>query len=124
MGEMTAVLDELLSDAQLREVIGRFYNRVYADPVFAPIFSGVEQARQEERLFRFVLMTTTVSGTDGVDGQFLRVAHEHLPITDELVARRWQHLADAIRECGHGEGVVAAWDAYDGRWREWVVRPR
>ena len=117
---MSRPLDELLSQQQLRDVICCFYDGVYSDPMLAPLFTGVDQRKQEERLFRFVLMTA-VPNNDRIDGRFLRMAHDHLALNPALLARRWEHLVSAISACGHGPDVVAAWNSYEARFRDWVL---
>ena len=97
-------LTELLSQADLEAVIARFYDKVYADTLLAPVFAGVSQAKQQQRLAGFIRMTRGRSNV--FDGAFLHTAHERLRLTPAHFARRETLLAEAITESGHGPEVV------------------
>lgn len=107
-------LTDLLTDAQLAEVIARFYDAVYVDEVLSPLFAGVLRSRQEQRLAGFIRMTRGRSNP--FDGDFLRSAHARLALTPALFARRAQLMAEAISACGHGPEVASCWRRYDAVW--------
>ncbi len=117
---MTESLDSLLSDEDLRQIIHHFYLLVWDDPLLAPLFANVNRSVQEQRLQRFIRMTAS-PGSECFDGAFLRDAHASLNLTEAHFERRRELLARAMRDCGHGEEIVIAWQAYDARWRKWVL---
>lgn len=117
---MTLPLAELLSEAELRAVIARFYESVVRDDLLAPLFVDVDRATQEERLYRFIRMTSG-RPTDKLDGIYLRDVHRSLRLSDAHFERRRALVTAAVRACGHGEEVVVAWAEYDALFRAWVL---
>lgn len=113
-------LTELLSDAQLAAVIARFYDKVYADPMLSPLFAGIPQAKQEQRLAGFVRMTRGRSSP--FEGAFLQSVHDRLSLTPALFARREALLTAAIIEAGHDREVVSCWMRYDAAWWRFLQR--
>jgi truncated hemoglobin YjbI len=111
-------LTDLLTDAELAAIISRFYDAVYADEVLSPLFVGVSQATQEQRLAGFIRMTRGRSNP--FDGDFLRSAHARLALTPELFRRRERLLGEAITACGHGREVIACWRRYDAAWWRYI----
>ncbi len=112
--ERAPFLTDLLDADAIAAVIARFYDKVYADPLLSPLFVGVSQHRQQQRLAGFIGMTRGRSNP--FDGSFLRSAHAHLALTPALFARRELLMAEAIAEAGHGEEVRACWLRYDAGW--------
>jgi truncated hemoglobin YjbI len=107
-------LTDLLDADERAAVIGRFYEKVYADPLLAPRFVGVERSVQEQRLAGFIQMTCGRIST--MQGEVLRNVHARLGLTPAHFARRAELLAEAITEAGHGAEVLACWRRYDARW--------
>jgi truncated hemoglobin YjbI len=112
-----------LTDEQLRAVVHTFYESLFPHPRLGVFFDGVAQPRQEARLIGFIEL---VSGgwDDPFQGDYLRQAHAHLFITEELFALRATLLEAAIRAHGHGDEVVRRWQAFDERWKPFVVKAR
>jgi truncated hemoglobin YjbI len=113
-------LVQLLTEAQLVEIVEKLYEAVMDDPLLAPIFVNVDRRRQVQRLIGFVRMNAE-PGSEPFDGPFLRDAHQHLQLTNIQYERRHAVIVRAIHDCGHGDDVVAAWSAFDARWRTWVL---
>ena len=111
-------LTDLLTDAQLAEVIACFYDAVYVDEQLSPLFEGVPRRQQEQRLAGFIRMTRGRSNP--FDGDFLRSAHARLALTPALFARRTQRMTEAITACGHGPEVVSCWRRYDALWLRYI----
>lgn len=117
---MPPVLVQLLTDDELRAVIGSFYDALYQHDELGGLFAGVEQRRQEARLFGFIRLVGG-RGYDPAYARYLRDAHAHLGLTPRHGAMRWAVLERAILAHGHGDDVVDAWKAFDESWRRVVV---
>ncbi len=103
----TSVYDLLGGDRQaMLSVTTAFYQRVLADDMLAPYFTGVDMDRQSVMLAEFLALA--FGGPHAYVGRDLRTAHAALPgLTDVHFDRVVAYLADALRRCGVADGDVA-----------------
>ena len=102
-----SVYDLLTGDRQaMRSVTRSFYQRVLADDMLAPYFTGVDMDRQSVMLAEFLALA--FGGPHAYAGRDLRTAHAGLPgLTDAHFDRVVAYLADALRQYGVADGDVA-----------------
>jgi hemoglobin len=102
-----SVYDLLGGDRQaMRSVTSSFYQRVLADDMLAPHFTGVDMDRQSVMLAEFLALA--FGGPHAYAGRDLRAAHAGLPgLTDAHFDRVVAYLADALRQYGVADGDVA-----------------
>ncbi len=102
-----SVYDLLGGDRQaMRSVTSSFYQRVLADDMLGPYFTGVDMDRQSVMLAEFLALA--FGGPHAYAGRDLRTAHEGLPgLTDVHFDRVVAYLADALRQYGVADGDVA-----------------
>lgn len=112
--ERPPYLTDLLTPQQREAVIARFYTKVYADPLLAPLFAGIRQDTQQQRLAGFIRKTR--GRGNPFDAASLRGVHTRLGLTAAHFARREALLREALAEAGHGEEVVSCWMRFDALW--------
>lgn len=112
-------LTDLLTLDERAAVISHFYDRVFADPQLSPLFAGIAQPLQEQRLAGFLQMSRGRSGP--TNGAALRGVHARLPITPALLRHRWSLMVAAIEEAGHGAEVMDCWRRYDAAWWRYIL---
>jgi len=102
-----SVYDLLGGDRQaMLSVTTSFYQRVLADDMLAPYFTGVDMDRQSVMLAEFLALA--FGGPHAYAGRDLRTAHAGLPgLTDAHFDRVIAYLADALRQHGVADGDVA-----------------
>ena len=102
-----SVYDLLTGDRQaMRSVTSSFYQRVLADDMLAPYFTGVDMDQQSVMLAEFLALA--FGGPHAYTGRDLRTAHAGLPgLTDAHFDRVVAYLADALRQYGVADGDVA-----------------
>ncbi|WP_266215163.1 group I truncated hemoglobin [Paraliomyxa miuraensis] len=117
-----APLPPLPPEEELSALAKTFYDKVYAHPWIGRFFRHVDQARQEVKLVRFLLLSWGDASFGSYQGQYLREEHANLYITDELFDLRQALFAETLREHGHGGALVGAFLAFNERWRSFVVK--
>jgi hemoglobin len=96
---MSETLYERLGGEQgVEAVVDDFYDRVLADDSLQHHFEGVdtESLRDHQRAF----LSMVAGGPDEYDGDDMRAAHAHLPITEAEFGDVAEHLDAALRENG------------------------
>ena len=83
------------------DLIGRFYDRVFADPHLAPFFRGV--TFEKLRCMQVELFTAALDGPVEYSGQALGDAHAGRGIGDRQVSQFLEHLLATLREVGIDE---------------------
>lgn len=106
----------------LRPVIARFYDKMAAHAQLGQFFRDVDLQAQVRKLEDFLCIG--MPGEPPFTGNYPRLAHSHKYITDELLDARLTMLEAAIRECGHGDDVVALWLRTDQLWHGAVRKRR
>ncbi|MCA9650297.1 MAG: group 1 truncated hemoglobin [Myxococcales bacterium] len=112
----------LPSEEVLLAAARRFYDAIYAHPWLGPFFGGVDQARQEAKLVRFIQMAWDDPTFFTMHGRFLRDEHAHMLITDELFDLRHELFADALRQQGLAAREVEDLLRFNESWRPFVVK--
>ena len=83
-----SVYDLLGGDRQaMRSVTSSFYQRVLADDMLAPYFTGVDMDRQSVMLAEFLALA--FGGPHAYAGRDLRTAHEGLPGLPTSTSTGW-----------------------------------
>jgi hemoglobin len=102
-----SVYDLLGDDRQaMLSVTTSFYQRVLADDMLAPYFTGVDMDRQSVMLAEFLALA--FGGPHAYAGRDLRTAHAGLPgLTDAHFDRVIAYLAGALCQHGVADGDVA-----------------
>jgi hemoglobin len=88
----------------IRQAVNRFYERVLADPVLAPLFEGVDMVRLHKHQSQFLLHI--LGGAERHSARELKDTHGELAITDSLFDRMVAHLIVSLREVGVAQDVV------------------
>lgn len=92
-------------EAGVRTAVVMLYERVMADPVLSPFFSGVDMTRIRQRQ---VEMFLALFGVRDYRGKSLRIVHEPLRITQAAFDRLMGHIATVLRQLGLTDDEVAA----------------
>lgn len=96
---MSASLYERIGgQAAVDAAVDAFYGRVLADPTLAPLFEGVDMARQRGK--QRVFLAYAFGGPVRYQGKDLRAAHAHLDLTEAHFAAVAGHLQDTLVELG------------------------
>lgn len=96
---------ELLGGAEpVRQVVGRLYELIQADPELAPYFTDIDMAKL--RRHQALLISQVLGGPAEYQGRSLREAHEGLNITKDHFGLVVAHLVAALREAGAPEEVI------------------
>jgi hemoglobin len=98
LDETTTLYERVGGEPTITDAVGRFYDRVFADPELAPFFRGVSltklQAMQVE------LFTAALDGPATWSGQALRDAHAGRGIGHRQVSRFLEHLLVTLEDVG------------------------
>jgi len=105
----------------LQQVHKIFYDKVYADPWIGRFFEGHEQEAIENRQTEF--MAEKMGSGEKYPGKPLRQVHEHMYVSEELVALRTQLLRDSLREAGVDDELAERWMRIDAAFAKQVVKP-
>lgn len=110
----------LREGALLRELLERFYDRVYADARLAPFFHGVTKDRAVDKQYSF--LAEIFSGQKMYFGDRPRNAHHWMVISDELFDYRERLFEACLRERALAEEHIAAWLAVHQVFRKQIVK--
>lgn len=112
----------LLPPEPLQAVVTRFYDLVYTHPWIGRFFADVDQRNQETKLVRFLQMSWDDRAYPELQAQYLRQEHAHMYVTEELFELRQVLFSAAVRDLGHGEEVVRAFEVFHDLWRAQIVK--
>jgi truncated hemoglobin YjbI len=115
-----ALWEALGRGPRLREILEKFYARVYGDPRLAPFFHGVTQDRAVDKQYGFLAEIFT--GERMYFGDRPRNAHHWMVISNELFDYREQLFEACLRTEGLAEEHVAAWLAVHETFRKQIVK--
>lgn len=82
----------------VEDAVGRFYDRVFADPHLAPFFRGVTLTKL--RKMQVELFTAALDGPATYSDQALHDAHAGRGIGDRQVSQFLEHLLATLLEVG------------------------
>lgn len=105
MGE--SLYDRLGGPAAVMAAVDIFYQKVLADPVTAPYFSGLDMQAQVKKQVAF--MTWAFGGPDEYKGRDLRTAHHQLVkrgLADVHFDAVSTHLAATLKEMGVEQALI------------------
>ncbi|MEM9749770.1 MAG: group 1 truncated hemoglobin [Pseudomonadota bacterium] len=109
MSETTSVFERLGGREAVSAAVNLFYDKVLADPLLAPMFEGVDMARQRSMQAHF--LTMAFGGENAYAGADLRTAHARLVadkgLTDVHFDAVVKHLAASLEELGVGPDLLA-----------------
>ncbi|GAA4204289.1 group I truncated hemoglobin [Actinocatenispora rupis] len=88
----------------VRQVVGRFYEMVLADPELAGYFTGVDLPKLKRH--QALLISQVLGGPAEYDGRDLKAAHRGMAISKDHFGRVVVHLVAALREAGVPEDVI------------------
>lgn len=102
---MSSLYEQLGGEPTIELLVSKFYHRVLADPMLAPIFGGIDNNRLEQHQRRFLAMA--LGGPAAYQGRDLASAHAGIARKHGLSD---QHF-DAV--LGHLEATLKALNADD-----------
>jgi ferredoxin/truncated hemoglobin YjbI len=116
----------LWQDLQQGNLLARllkvFYARVFADPLLAPYFEGVTQARLAEKQYNF--LRQAITGEKVYFGERPRNSHHWMVIPDNVFDHRADILRDVIREFGLPGAAEEKLMAIEEGYRQDIVKSR
>lgn len=101
------LLDAVGGLPRLQQVHKIFYDKVYAHPWLGKFFEGYSQSAIENRQTAF--MAWKMGGDVEYMGKELKLVHETLYITPELLELRSRLLDEAIEACGVPDDLRKRW---------------
>jgi hemoglobin len=93
--------DRIGGEPVITDLVGRFYDRVFADPHLAPYFRGVTLTKL--RHMQVELFTAALDGPVAYSGPALGEVHAGRGIGDRQVSAFLEHLLATLREVGIDE---------------------
>jgi hemoglobin len=91
-------------EAAIHAAVGRFYERVLADPALSHFFTGVSMSRLKAHQFAF--LSQALGGPKQYSGASMRDAHSKLAIEQRHFDSVADHLVETLRELGVPENIV------------------
>lgn len=92
----STLYDRLGGEAVLESVVYDFYKRVFADPLLAPFFEGIEPERLQRMQREF--FAAALDGPVGYSGRPLNEVHAGLGIKARHLARFLEHLLATLSD--------------------------
>lgn len=106
---MHPLYERLGGEAAIAAAVDRFYDRVIADPLLAPVFEGVDLERLRGHQRRF--LTLAMGGPDAYAGRDLGTAHRRIAERHGLDDRHFDavlgHLDASLDALGVAAGLRA-----------------
>jgi hemoglobin len=102
-----SLYDRLGGSAAVMAAVDIFYQKVLADPVTAPWFSGLDMQAQVKKQIAF--MTVAFGGPDEFKGRDMRTAHSDLVkrgLTDVHFDAVATHLAATLKEMDVDQALI------------------
>lgn len=116
----------LWQDLQQGDLLARllkvFYGRVFADPLLAPYFEGVTEARLAEKQYNF--LRQAITGEKVYFGERPRNSHHWMVIPDNVFDHRADILRDVIREFEVPQAAAGKLMAIEESYRQDIVKNR
>jgi hemoglobin len=104
VGEHTSDYERIGGGDAVRQVVGRFYELVLADPELADYFVGSDLVRLKRH--QALLISQVLGGPAEYDGRALGAAHRGMGISSEDFGRVVVHLVSALREARVAEDII------------------
>lgn len=90
-----SLYEKLGGENAVDAAVSRFYEKVLADPLLAPMFDGVDMQRQARHQINF--MTFAFGGPNHYSGRGLHAAHARLVREKGLTEIHFQHVAQHLQ---------------------------
>jgi hemoglobin len=90
--------------AAINAAVDRFYERVLADPLLSPFFSGVSMGRL--KVHQFAFLSQTLGGPTQYTGASMGEAHAKLAIEQKHFDSVAVHLIETLRELCVSEEII------------------
>lgn len=105
---MSSLYEQLGGEPTIELLVTKFYHRVLADPLLAPLFDGIDNARLEHHQRRFLALA--LGGPDAYQGRDLGSAHAHIArkhgLTDLHFDAVLSHLGATLRALNADELAI------------------
>lgn len=105
---MSSLYEQLGGEPTIELLVTKFYQRVLADPMLAPMFDGIDPARLEQHQRRF--LAVALGGPNAYQGRDLTTAHTHIArkhgLSDLHFDAVLKHLAATLRALNADESAV------------------
>jgi truncated hemoglobin YjbI len=116
----TSLFDQLGGEPVLRSIIGRFVDRMFADPMIGFFFRKADRQRIKDK--EYELAAQHLGAPVAYTGRPLQQAHAAHPIMGGQFARRLEILRQTLTEAGASEAVVAHFIAHAEGLRSTITR--
>ena len=95
---MASVFEQIGGKPAISAAVDGLYERLLADPVLAPYFTGTDMERLKRHMRAF--MAVALGGADLYAGRDMRSAHAGLDVTHDAFDRVVAHLVDTLASLG------------------------
>ena len=99
-----SLFDRIGGKNAVNAAVDLFYDKVLADPHINHFFTNVDMPRQISHQKAF--LTYAFGGMQSYDGQSMREAHAHLPLTEEHFTAVAQNLHATLEELTLPENLI------------------
>jgi hemoglobin len=95
---LASVFEQIGGRPAVSAAVDGLYERLLADPVLAPYFTGTDMERQKRHMR--ACMAVALGGADFYAGRDMRSAHAGLDVTHDVFDRVVAHLVDTLASLG------------------------
>ncbi|UUY03837.1 group 1 truncated hemoglobin [Svornostia abyssi] len=117
-----AIYDDIGGRDAVAAAVGIFYDKVVADDLLGPYFTGRDMARQQSHMRAF--LAVALGGPDVYAGRDMRAAHAGLQITDVAFDRVVELLVATLQQLEVPGDIITAIGAKLAPLRDDVVTVR
>jgi hemoglobin len=103
---LASVFEQIGGKPAVSAAVDGFYERLLADPVLAPSFTGTDVERLKRHMRAF--MAVALGGADLYAGRDMHSAHAGLAITHDAFDRVVGHLVDTLVSLGVPGEIIRA----------------
>ena len=114
------LFDELGGEPVLRSIVGRFVDRMFADPMIGFFFRKASRERVKDK--EYELAAQHLGAPVEYTGRPIQQVHAVHPIMGGQFARRLEILRSTLIEAGAPDAVVRHWVAHTESQRSLVTR--
>jgi hemoglobin len=114
------LFDQLGGEPVLRSIVGRFVDRMFADPMIGFFFRKASRERVKDK--EYELAAQLLGGPVEYTGRPIQQVHAVHPIMGGQFARRLEILRSTLVEAGAPEAVIRHWIAHTESLRSLVTR--
>jgi hemoglobin len=114
------LFDELGGEPVLRSIVGRFVDRMFADPMIGFFFRKASRERVKDK--EYELAAQHLGAPVEYTGRPIQQVHAVHPIMGGQFARRLEILRQTLREAGAPERVIGHWVRHTESLRSLVTR--